>query len=153
MSDLEIEVPLCRFLLFVRFKGERKGFNVLRSKTLSRYFFVFFPLIGCVLLTLGAAHPAFAQHATPTSVIATDFHVPSGSDPWGTTFDSHGNVWLAAPGCDPTPACSTNTPPGKIEVFNRSSSSWTQTLQLPSGYAQALFLAFDTHGRLCSPRQ
>ena len=115
------------------------------------YVLVLLALIVGAAFTLGAVHPSFAQHATPTTVTATDFSVPSGTDPWGTTFDSSGNVWLAVPGCDPSPSCSTSTPPGKIEVYSPSSSSWTQTLHLPSGYAQALFLAFDTKERLWFP--
>jgi len=85
------------------------------------------------------------------SVSARDFSIPSGSDPWGTTFDSSGHVWLAIPGCDPTPTCSSNTPPGKIAEFNPSNTSWMNTYQLPSGYAQPLFLAFDSQGRLWFP--
>lgn len=124
---------------------------MLQSKKVLRYVLVLLTLIVCVALTLGAVRPSFAQHTTATTVTATDFSVPSGIDPWGTTFDSSGNVWLAVPGCDPSPTCSTSTPPGKIEVYNPSSSQWTQTLQLPSGYAQALFLAFDKKGRLWFP--
>jgi streptogramin lyase len=142
----------CHFNLSLEAWARKKGsFKVLRSKIVLRYILVFLTLIVCATLTLGAVHPSFASPAIPTTVTATDFSVPSGIDPWGTTFDSSGNVWLAVPGCDPTPTCSTSTPPGKIEVFNPSSSSWTQTLQLPSGYAQALFLAFDKKGRLWFP--
>ncbi len=85
------------------------------------------------------------------SVSARDFYIPSGSDPWGTTFDSSGHVWLAIPGCDPSPTCNSSTPPGKIAEFNPSNSSWMSTYQLPSGYAQPLFLAFDSQGRLWFP--
>ena len=85
------------------------------------------------------------------SVTARDFYIPSSSDPWGTTFDSSGHVWLAIPGCDPSPTCGSNTPPGKIAEFNPSNSSWMNTYQLPSGYAQPLFLAFNSQGRLWFP--
>src|SRR5579862_387894 len=84
--------------------------------------------------------PSFAQAA---GVTATDVYVPSGNaDPWGTTFDSKGNVWVALPGCDPSPTCGSTTPPGKIAVFNPAHSAWTATYQLPAGYGQPLFLAF-----------
>ena len=137
-----------RFLRRFQFQG---GFKMQRSKRVLRYVLVLLLLMVCVMLSLGAVHPSFAQHATAATVTASDFYVPSGFDPWGTTFDSSGNVWLAVPGCDPSPTCSTSTPPGKIEVYSPSSSSWTQTLQLPSGYAQALFLALDKSGRLWFP--
>jgi streptogramin lyase len=105
-------------------------------------------LMAGVMLALAVASPAFAHAA---SVTASDYSVSSGSDPWGTAFDKSGNVWLAMPGCDPTPMCSAGTPPGKIEEFNPSTSSWGQTLQLPAGYGQPLFLAFDSKGRLWFP--
>lgn len=124
---------------------------MLQYKTVLRYFLILFTLIVCAAITLGSVHPSLAMSTIPAKVSATDFYIPSGTAPWGTTFDSSGNVWLAVPGCDPNPFCSTSTPPGKIEVYSPSSSSWIQTLQLPNGYAQALFMAFDTKGRLWFP--
>ena len=117
------------------------------SKKVLLYSFVLVLLSVSVAVTFASVH---ASRAAGT-LSATDFSVPGGIDPWGTTFDSRGNVWLAVPGCNPSPSCSSSTPPGKIEVYSPSSSSWTQTLQLPSGYAQALFLAFDNQGRLWFP--
>ena len=93
------------------------------------------------------------QHtfAQSLSVSVSDFNIMSGQEPWGTTFDSKGNVWVAVPGCDPSPTCSPSTPPGKIEAYNPAASSWIATYQLPSGYAQPLFLAFDAQGNLWFP--
>lgn len=99
------------------------------------------------LLPGRATHPAFAQ----SGVTFTEYNLQSGQDPWGTTFDTQGNVWVAVPGCDPSPTCSTSTPPGEIEEFNPSTSSWIATYQLPSGYGQPLFLAFDSQGNLWFP--
>jgi streptogramin lyase len=90
------------------------------------------------------------SHAASTLSV-TDYHIPSGLDPWGTAFDSNGNVWVAVPGCNPTPDCGSKTSPGKIEVFNPTTSTWTATYQLPSGYGQALFLAFDASGNVWFP--
>ena len=112
-----------------------------------------FMLMGSAILAMTMT--GYGLHTTYASqlysVSARDFYIPSGSDPWGTTFDSSGHVWLAIPGCDPSPTCGSNTPPGKIAEFNPSSSSWMNTYQLPSGYAQPLFLAFDSQGRLWFP--
>ncbi len=88
------------------------------------------------------------HHVFASGITTQDFYIPSGNDPWGTTIDNNGHIWLAIPGCDPAPTCSSNTPPGKIAEFNASTSSWMNTYQLPSGYAQPLFLAFDAQGRL-----
>lgn len=89
--------------------------------------------------------------AQSSGVTVNDYYIPSGQDPWGTAFDSSGNVWVAIPGCDPAPMCNSSTPPGKIAEFNPANSNWIATYQLPSGFAQALFLAFDAQGNLWFP--
>ena len=96
---------------------------------------------------LHSAHAVQQQYTVTTQ----DFYIPSSLDPWGTTFDSKGQVWLAIPGCDPAPTCNSSTPPGEIAEFNPSTSSWINTYHLPSGYAQPLFLAFDSQGKLWFP--
>jgi virginiamycin B lyase len=97
----------------------------------------------------GALLPRDSAHAAQ-SVSATDVYT-SGSDPWGTAFDRNGLVWVALPGCDPSPQCSNSTPSGKIGVFNPTYNSWVRTYTLPANYAQPLFLAFDQQGRLWFP--
>ena len=93
----------------------------------------------------GKGLPGFAQSP---GVTATDYWIASGQEPWGVTFDGKGHVWVAVPGCDPSPTCSNTTPPGKIEVFNPASTSWIATYQLPAGFAQPLFVQFDASGNL-----
>ena len=106
--------------------------------------------IGSAILALGmVGHGLYAAHAN--GITTQDFYIPGSNNPWGTTFDSKGNVWLAIPGCDPAPTCNSTTPPGEIAEFNPSSSSWINTYKLPPGYAQPLFLAFDSQGRLWFP--
>lgn len=105
-----------------------------------------------ISLALGVFSNNFMHSsAKAADVTATDYWLNGGYDPWGVTFDSVGDVWVAVPSCDPSPTCSTSTPPGKIEEFNPTYSSWIATYQLPSGYGQALFLAFDTQGNLWFP--
>ena len=77
-----------------------------------------------MMVALTVVGTAFV-HAAGSS---TDYTVSSGIDPWGTTIDKSGNVWVAVPGCNPDPTCPTNTPPGKIEEFNPATSSWVQTI-------------------------
>jgi len=115
-----------------------------------------FVVLGSLLTSLALAFNMFGkgiQHSFAQSpgVSVADFWMNSGQEPWGTAFDSKGNVWVAVPGCDPSPTCSTTTPPGKIEEYNPAASSWIATYQLPSGYAQPLFLAFDAQGNLWFP--
>jgi len=115
------------------------------GKKVFLYSFVLVLLSVSVTVTFASIHASRAAGA----LTITEYHIPSGLDPWGTTFDSSGNVWLAVPGCNPNPNCGNNTAPGKIEVFNSSTSTWTKTIQLPAG--QALFLAFDSSGNLWFP--
>ncbi len=100
-------------------------------------------MAGVVFAGIGRA--AFAQ---PATVTARDWYIPSGQDPWGITFDSSGHVWLAVPGCDPSPTCNAGTLPGKIEEFDPTTSSWIATYQLPANFAQPLFLVFDAKGHI-----
>src|SRR5436305_2298335 len=82
-------------------------------------------VIASVALTLGlvgnVVRPGLAQPALSAAVTVKDYSIPSGSDPWGTAFDSQGNVWVAIPNCDPSPTCN-NSNPGKIAEFNPVSS-------------------------------
>jgi len=115
-----------------------------------------FIVLGSLMASLALAFTMFGtgvqrSFAQSPGVTVTDFWMNGGQEPWGTTFDSKGNVWVAVPGCDPSPTCSSTTPPGKIEEYNPAASSWIATYQLPSGYAQPLFLAFDAQGNLWFP--
>src|SRR5574340_1580182 len=67
------------------------------------------------------------SYAQSLGVTVTDFWMNSGQEPWGVTFDSKGNVWVAVPGCDPSPTCGSSTPPGKIDEYNPGTSSWIAT--------------------------
>jgi streptogramin lyase len=128
-------------------EGEERVFTILRSKKLLLSLIVLPTLIASLAFTFGAVHPSLAASALSS---VTDYQIPSGLDPWGTAFDNNDNVWVAVPGCNPNPDCGSRTSPGKIEVFSSTSFSWT-TYQLPSGYGQALFLAFDGSGNLWFP--
>lgn len=105
-------------------------------------------LICSIIVSFGLiGHDRQSTQAQANQVTSKDFSIPKGNDPWGTAFDSNGNVWVAVPSCDPTPTCPSSTP-GKIAVFNPTTSLWITTHQLPSGYAQPFFLTFDGQGRV-----
>ena len=105
-------------------------------------------LIVCSVVAL-ALQLSFARAGSGVTI--SDYWLNGGQEPWGSAFDKSGNVWMAIPGCDPSPTCSPSTPPGKIGEFNPSCSCWQAYYQLPSGYGQALFLAFDGSGNLWFP--
>jgi streptogramin lyase len=109
-------------------------------------------LVGSLALAFSMfGNGAHSVYAGTTGVSVRDFYLPAGQEPWGTTFDNSGNVWVGIPGCDPSPTCGSGTPPGKIAEYNPSASSWMATYQLPSGFAQALFVAVDGQGNLWFP--
>src|SRR5260370_7624095 len=91
-----------------------------------------------------------AAHANPSLVAAT---VPL-AEPWGLTFDSSGNIWVASPQCDPNvtsvPICTTIQ--GGIVEYSRQSfkggASPLQSFTVPSGYSSPFFLAFDKNGNV-----
>jgi virginiamycin B lyase len=109
-------------------------------------------VIASVALALGVFNPIFQlRAASAVSASTTDFAVPGAADPWGTAFDSQGRVWVALPGCDPSPQCPAGTPPGKIGIFNAATKTWVQIIQLPQGYGQPLFLTIDQRGLVWFP--
>ncbi len=112
---------------------------------------VLVPLVTSIFMVTGNVGSWLVAHAQQTqrkTTTTTDFYAPSGSYPWGTTFDSRGRIWLAMPGCDPAPQCQNNAAPGKIDVYDPATQSWPAVYTLPAGYGQPLFLAFDKSGML-----
>ncbi|HEY6542306.1 MAG TPA: hypothetical protein VIZ18_15285, partial [Ktedonobacteraceae bacterium] len=98
-----------------------------------------------------AARSLIGSHAQPSFASSisniTEFSVP-GSNPWGTTFDSSGRVWVALPGCDFAPSCPSSTPPGKLALFDPVAQSWVTIVSLPTGYGQPIFVAVDHNGKV-----
>ncbi|HAG98202.1 MAG TPA: hypothetical protein DDW33_11665 [Ktedonobacter sp.] len=92
---------------------------------------------------LAGAH--LAVHASSPTIRETTLPSPI---PWGVSFDASGNVWVAEPGCDPTPICSPQQAPGNIAQYNRQNFSLVQNYAEPGGYAPPLFLAVDTNGAI-----
>ena len=102
-----------------------------------------------VALVATACAAGILSEASRASGISsvTDYAAPGG-DPWGTGFDKSGRVWVALPGCDPSPSCSNTTPPGKLGLFDPSTSTWIVRVSLPSGYGQPLFVQVDSAGNV-----
>jgi streptogramin lyase len=96
-----------------------------------------------IITAIVVVHPGHARATGISSVV--DFATPGG-DPWGTTFDNSGRVWVALPGCDPSPTCSPSAPPGRLALFDPNTQSWVVTVSLPPGYGQPLFVAVDGNG-------
>lgn len=79
---------------------------------------------------------------------STATQITTTSNPWGIAFDSlHGIVWVAEPGCEPKPACS-STSPGIIGEYDLLDGSFIQDFQEPPGYTGPVFLAADANGNV-----
>jgi streptogramin lyase len=112
----------------------------------------FFKLLVCALVGIavvpGLAAPGQARAAAPGPLINAHV-IPNGvGDPWGTAIDRSGNVWFAEPGCDFTPTCPAETPPGQIGELDRSSGRFRQYRLPDIPGNQPIFLAFDRSGNL-----
>lgn len=120
----------------------------MKSPSMKSYAFWLIVVAAGALLILLPVNAALAASAGVTTNV---FRVPKGNDAWGTAMNKVGNIWVALPGCDPTPTCPSGTPPGKLVIFNPTTSKWVNIHTLPAGYAQPFFLAFDQKGRLWFP--
>jgi streptogramin lyase len=70
------------------------------------------------------------------------------SNPWGIAIDSlHQIVWVAEPGCEPKPTCSTKVP-GIIGEYDLLDGSSVQDFQEPPGYTRPVFVAIDANGNV-----
>lgn len=86
-----------------------------------------------------STHRAFSSAAVTN---ATSY------EPWGIAFDYvHGYVWLAEPGCEPTPKCPTKMQ-GAISQYALADGSFIQDFNEPAGYTSPLFLAVDASGNV-----
>jgi virginiamycin B lyase len=73
---------------------------------------------------------------------------PATYEPWGIAFDYvHGFVWVAEPGCEPSPKCPTKMQ-GSISQYALSDGSFIQDFQEPVGYSSPLFVAVDASGNV-----
>ncbi len=106
-------------------------------------------VVGIVIASAMVSHPLQASAKGPVKRATTkkEYPVPAGTDPWGNAIDSKGNIWVASPGCDPSPQCSPSTLPGRFNVFIPTTATWATGYPFPSGYAQPLFIAFDKGGQ------
>src|SRR5579875_751679 len=69
------------------------------------------------------------------------------NNPWGITIDEqHGLVWVAEPGCDPTPVCQSAFP-SVIGEYSQADGSLIENFKEPdSTYSSPLFVTLDNQG-------
>lgn len=90
-------------------------------------------LVGSIVLSL-------ALMGTFAALAAGVKETPTQANPWGLAFDSTGHVWVAEPGCDAEPNCTT-TFQSYIGEYNLSNESLVKNYFEPSGYSSPVFLA------------
>ena len=61
-------------------------------------------LVASTILAFGVLNPTSTSQVQAADTIPVSEYYTPGSFPWGTAFDSQGRVWVALPGCDPTPS-------------------------------------------------
>src|ERR1700736_1149216 len=133
---------------FRRIQWKQRCFLQYSSRKIPAICMALAVVVASTLLVVQSGIGTHAQGSSPSSISSvTDYYVP-GTFPWGTAFDSSGRVWVAMPGCDPSPSCSSSTPPGKLGLFDPTTSTWTTTVSLPAGYGQPLFVAIDGAGKV-----
>ena len=101
-----------------------------------------------MLVTLSSIVMAWIFLNSYTSAHASSvIEVPTQTLPWGIAFDKSSHVWVAEPGCDPAPACSTAFP-ATIGEYNLSNASLVKNYNEPSGFSSPLFVAVDGSGNI-----
>src|SRR5919199_210756 len=76
------------------------------------------------ILALSSTIDAHSQSSFASGISSVTTYAVPGGYPWGTAFDGSGRVWVALPGCDFAPSCSSSTPPGKLALFDPNAQSW-----------------------------
>jgi streptogramin lyase len=88
-----------------RSSGERVGMIV-------RLGLALVAMVGSIALAWTLLGGHYTARASGVNIISTGV-----GNPMGTVVDSSGNIWVAVPNCNPSPAC-VNPPNGAIEEFN-----------------------------------
>jgi len=82
------------------------------------------------------------------SLAMVESHAPTTTTPWGIALDpQHGYVWVAEPGCEPLPTCTT-VYTSTIGQYAFSDGAFIQDFTEPKGYTSPLFVVADPAGHL-----
>ncbi len=86
--------------------------------------------------------------STSRSLALGNVQVSTTNLPWGIALDpSHGYVWVAEPGCEPLPACTTAFS-STIGQYAYSDGAFIRDYVEPKGYTGPLFVVADPAGDL-----
>jgi len=113
--------------------------SVVNSRKVVKLCLSFIAIVGSValaltLLDLGQAHA--------TGIIETPTH----TNPWAIAIDKSSNIWVAEPGCDAEPSCSSPYQ-SYIGEYNNSDVLLNNYLE-PAGYSSPTFLVVSSKGAI-----
>src|SRR5258708_25746181 len=92
-----------------------------------------------LLVTLGSIALAWIMLGMTRAHAAGVIETPTQATPWAVAFDKSSHVWVAEPGCDAEPNCTT-TFPSHIGEFNRTNDTLVKDFVEPTGFSSPLFL-------------
>src|SRR5437763_687952 len=103
-----------------KLKCDMEGKYVVSTSSLRRGRIV--PASVALLVTLSSmAMTWFFLNSYKAAHASSVIEVPTQTIPWGIAFDKSGHVWVAEPGCDAAPACSSAFP-ATIGEYNLSNA-------------------------------
>jgi len=115
---------------------------------LSQAYLLYHPDQGNVIFY---AHLTFAATLPSQTILTTITEHPLNDGagmPWGMAVDAAGDIWFAEPGCNFTPICPSDTPPGQLGEFVAGAHTVNfYTLPDIAGN-QPLFVALDGAGNV-----
>src|SRR5260370_204388 len=100
-----------------------------------------------LLVTLGSIALAWMILGLTSARAAGVIETPTQATPWAVAFDKSSHVWVAEPGCDAEPNC-TSTFPSYIGQYNRTNGALVKNFKEPTGFSSPAFLRVDKPGNI-----
>src|SRR5713101_1559086 len=100
-----------------------------------------------LLVTLGSIALAWMIFGLTSARAVGVIETPTQATPWAVAFDKSSHVWVAEPGCDAEPNCTT-TFPSYIGKYNRTNGTLVKNFLEPTGFSSPVFLLVDSHGNI-----
>src|SRR5260370_1968955 len=92
-----------------------------------------------LLVTLGSIALAWMILGLTSARAAGVIETPTQATPWAVAFDKSSHVWVAEPGCDAEPNC-TSTFPSYIGQYNRTNGALVKNFKYPHVFSLPVFL-------------
>src|SRR5260221_11279871 len=117
-----------------------QNFSASRSSKLDKGMVVRLSL--ALLVTLGSIALAWIMLGMTRAHAAGVIETPTSATPWAVAFDKSGHVWVAEPGCDAEPNCTT-TFPSYIGKYNGTNGALLKNFLEPTGFSGPVCLVVE----------